>query len=95
LRAMDINTGTTKWELTETAGANGWGGTISTATGLVFFGEERRRVRGRRRHDGQAAVELPDGNQGWKASPMAYMFDGKEYMAVIDGGNVIAFALGE
>ena len=32
-------------------------------------------------------------NQTWKASPMAYMFDGKQHIAVAAGGNIIAFAL--
>jgi alcohol dehydrogenase (cytochrome c) len=93
LRAMDINTGTVKWELPEAAGANGWGGTISTATGLVFFGEESGEFSAADATTGKVLWSFY-GNQNWKASPMAYMFDGKEYIAVIDGGNVIAFALG-
>ena len=32
-------------------------------------------------------------NQTWKASPMTYMFDGKQYIAVASGSNIIAFAL--
>jgi alcohol dehydrogenase (cytochrome c) len=32
-------------------------------------------------------------NQLWKASPMAYMFDGKQYLSAIAGGTVIAFGL--
>jgi alcohol dehydrogenase (cytochrome c) len=94
LRAMDINTGTIKWELTETAGANGWGGTISTATGLVFFGEEGGAFAAADASTGKLLWNFQT-NQGWKASPMAYMFDGKEYLAVIASGNVIAFGLGE
>ena len=78
LRAMDINTGTIKWELTEAAGANGWGGTISTATGLVFFGEESGEFSAADATTGKVLWSFY-GNQNWKASPMAYMFDGKEY----------------
>jgi hypothetical protein len=29
----------------------------------------------------------------WKASPMTYMFDGKQYVAVAAGSNVISFGL--
>ncbi len=94
LRAVDINTGAIRWELPESAGANGWGGTISTATGLVFFGEESGEFAAADASTGKLLWSF-NGNQNWKASPMAYMFDGKEYLAVIAGGNVVAFALGD
>ena len=32
-------------------------------------------------------------NQTWRASPMTYMFDGRQYIAVASGGNIIALAL--
>ena len=32
-------------------------------------------------------------NQGWRASPMTYMFDGKQYIAVAAGSTIIAFGL--
>jgi len=32
-------------------------------------------------------------NQTWKASPMTYMFDDRQYIAVAAGSNVIALAL--
>src|SRR5581483_9547913 len=40
LRALDIQTGLVKWELPEAGSANSWGGTLATASGLVFFGED-------------------------------------------------------
>jgi len=76
------------------AGAIGWGGTISTVTGLVFFGEESGEFAAADAATGKLLWSF-NGNQNWKASPMAYMFDGKEYLAVIAGGNVVAFALGD
>jgi len=94
LRATDISTGEAKWELRETQGGNGWGGTISTASGLVFFGEESGEFAAADATTGKLLWSF-NGNQNWKASPMAYMFDGQEYLAVIDGGNVIAFTLGK
>jgi alcohol dehydrogenase (cytochrome c) len=33
-------------------------------------------------------------NHTWKASPMTYMFDGQQYIAVAAGGNIIAFGVG-
>jgi alpha-D-ribose 1-methylphosphonate 5-triphosphate synthase subunit PhnL len=38
--------------------------------------------------------EFPS-NQGWHASPMTYMFDNKQYVAIASGLNIIAFALPE
>ena len=32
-------------------------------------------------------------NQTWRASPMTYMFDGRQYIAVAAGSNIIAFAV--
>jgi len=34
-------------------------------------------------------------NQNWKASPMTYVFDGKQYVAVASGSNIISFGLVE
>lgn len=31
----------------------------------------------------------------WHASPMAYQFDGKEYIAIVSGGNIIAMSVPE
>ena len=40
---------------------------------------------------------VPSGcmNQSLRASPMTYMFDGKQYLAIAPGANVLAFALSE
>jgi len=92
LRAIDIRTGTIAWELPQTGGARSWGGTLSTATGLVFVGEDSGAL---------MAVDATSGkplwtfrtNQSWKASPMTYAFDGKQYIAVAAGSNIIAFAI--
>ena len=32
-------------------------------------------------------------NQSWKASPMTYQFDKKQYIAVASGSNIIAFGI--
>src|SRR5882672_1649734 len=92
LRAIDIRTGQVAWELAQTGPANSWGGTLSTATGLVFVGEDG---------GGLMAVDAESGkplwtfqtNQTWKASPMTYTFDGKQYVAIAAGPNIIALAL--
>jgi len=92
LRALDIQTGAIAWELPQPGPADSWGGTLTTASGLVIAGE-----------DGGAliAVDAESGkplwsfqtNQTWKASPMTYTFDGRQHIAAAAGPTIIAFAL--
>ena len=41
---------------------------------------------------GKLLWEFPT-NQTWKASPMTYVFDNKQYIAIAAGQSIIAFAL--
>ncbi|MBI3695279.1 MAG: PQQ-dependent dehydrogenase, methanol/ethanol family [Acidobacteria bacterium] len=92
LRAIDIQTGKIAWEYPQIGPANTWGGVLSTASGLVFFGDDSGAF---------AAVDAKTGkplwsfhtNQLWKASPMTYLAGGKQYVGVAAGSNVIAFGL--
>jgi alcohol dehydrogenase (cytochrome c) len=72
--------------------ANSWGGTLATASGLVFFGEDSGALMAVDASTGKPLWQF-QANQTWKASPMTYMFDGKQYIAVASGSNIIAFAL--
>jgi len=94
LRALDIRTGKPVWELPQTGTVNSWGGVLSTAGGIVIFGED------------SGALMAADGSTGkplwsfqtsqlWKASPMTYTFDNKQLIAVAAGSNIIAFGLME
>jgi alcohol dehydrogenase (cytochrome c) len=93
LRAIDIRTGKAVWELPQTGGnAETWGGVLSTAGSVVFFGAD----------DGAfSAADAKTGKQLWTfqtstpphASPMTYEFDHKQYVAVAIGMDIIAFAL--
>jgi alcohol dehydrogenase (cytochrome c) len=94
LRALDIRTGKPAWELPQVGPANSWGGTLATASGLVFVAE-----------DGGAfmAVDAATGqplwlfrtNATWRASPMTYQFDGRQHVAIAAGGTILSFALQE
>jgi len=94
LRALDLQTGAVKWELPQQGPADSWGGTLATSTGLVFFGDNSGAFAAADAVSGKLLWSFQT-NQNWKASPMAYQFDGKEYLAVAAGTNIMAFGLVE
>jgi len=92
LKAIDISTGAIAWTLPQPGPAESWGGTLTTASGLVIFGAEG---------GGLMAADATNANplwsfqtnQVWRASPMTYMFDGRQFVAVAAGPNIMAFAI--
>ena len=98
LRAIDIQTGTIAWELRQTGTVN-WSGRRPG-----HGGRRRDSWRGQRGADGRRRVERQgesswlwsfQTSQLWKASPMTYMFDNKQYVAIAAGPNIMAFGLVE
>jgi alcohol dehydrogenase (cytochrome c) len=94
LKAIDIRTGAIAWELPQPGPANSWGGTLTTASGLVIVGEEGGALMAVDAVSGKPLWSFQT-NQLWKASPMTYMFDGRQYVAVAAGSTIIALALPE
>ncbi len=94
LRALDMETGKIVWEIQQVGPPEAnYSGVLSTEGGLVFYGETG---------GGFAAVDAKTGktlwhfeaNQPWKASPMTYMMNGRQYVAIASGGNILSFAIG-
>jgi alcohol dehydrogenase (cytochrome c) len=92
LRAIDIHTGKIVWELPQTGTVDSWGGTLSTAGGLVIFGEDSGALMAADGVSGKPLWSFQT-SQLWKASPMTYSFDNRQYVAVATGSNIIAFGL--
>jgi alcohol dehydrogenase (cytochrome c) len=92
LRAIDIHTGKAVWELRQTGAVNSWGGTLSTAGGVVILGEDSGALMAVDAANGKPLWSFQT-SQLWKASPMTYMFDSRQYVAVAAGSNIIAFGL--
>jgi alcohol dehydrogenase (cytochrome c) len=93
LRAINIQTGEITWDLPQVSGTlTASAGVLSTAAGLVFFGENSGDFMAADASTGKALWSFQT-NQTWKASPMTYMFANKQYVAVAAGPNIIAFAL--
>ena len=93
LKAIDIQTGNVVWTVPQPGPSESWGGTLTTATGLVFFGEENGAFMAVGATGGGKPLWSFPTNQLWKASPMTYTFDGKQYIAVAAGSNIISFGL--
>jgi PQQ-dependent dehydrogenase (methanol/ethanol family) len=92
LRALDLDTGRIAWEIPQVGNSNNYAGTLSTAGGIVFYGQASGEF---------AAVDAKSGaplwhfetHETWKASPMTYTVNGRQYVSITSGANVLAFAL--
>ena len=71
-----------------------WGGVLSTAGGLVFYGDDSGAFVALDAATGKPLWNF-HANVTWKASPMTYFVDGRQYVAVAAGSQVMAFALAE
>ena len=94
LRALDLDTGRVVWESPQTGPANSWGGVLATASGLLFAAEDGGDFVARDARTGARLWKFST-HQVWKASPMTYRFDGRQYVAVAAGGTILAFSLPE
>ncbi|MCA2968640.1 MAG: PQQ-binding-like beta-propeller repeat protein [Acidobacteriaceae bacterium] len=93
LRALDIETGKIVWEVPQTgAPESNYSGVLSTAGGLLFYGESGGTFAAADAKTGKTLWHFNTG-QAWKASPMTYTVDGKQYVAIAGGGNIFAFTL--
>ncbi|MBM3727198.1 MAG: PQQ-dependent dehydrogenase, methanol/ethanol family [Acidobacteria bacterium] len=92
MRALDVLSGTMKWEYPMPGPGVMWAGTVSTAGGVLFSGDD----------DGNlVALDAVTGKDLWHfatghdlfASPVTYRVDGRQYVAIAAENIVIAFSL--
>jgi alcohol dehydrogenase (cytochrome c) len=92
LLALHVTDGTRAWTYPQTGRANSWAGTLTTAGGLVFFGDDSEFFE---------AVDAATGRPLWhfntgqiiRASPMTYAAVGTQYVAIAAGSDVFTFTL--
>ena len=92
LRALDIETGRIAWQVPQIGNSNNYAGTLSTAGGVVFYGQASGEF---------AAVDAKSGahlwhfetHEAWKASPITYLVEGRQHVAIVSGANILSFAL--
>ena len=92
IRALDIQTGETVWNYAQTGDSTTYSGVLSTAGGLVFFGEDSGAFAALDAETGDPLWHF-QANQDWKASAMTYMVGGKQYVAIASGLGFWSFSL--
>src|SRR6187397_888147 len=69
-----------------------WGGVLSTAGDVVIFADDSGALAAADAKTGKALWSFQT-SQVWKSSPMTYVFDNRQYIAVASGPSILAFGL--
>jgi len=91
LLAYDLDSATFRWRYPQAAGRSA-AGTMTTASGLVFFGDDTEAFEAVDANTGKPLWHFNTG-QSLRASPMSYAVNGKQYVAIAAGSDVFSFAL--
>jgi len=94
LLAFNLSTGTFAWKYPQVGPAHSTSGTLSTAGGLLFFGDDAQSFEALDARDGKPLWHFNTG-QNMSSSPMTFAVNGKQYVTVASGSDVFAFALPE
>jgi alcohol dehydrogenase (cytochrome c) len=92
LLAYDLDTATFAWRYPQVSGRGSGAGTMTTASGLVFFGDNSESFEAVEAKSGKPLWHFNTG-QSLHASPMSYAVNGKQYVAIAAGSDVFSFAL--
>jgi alcohol dehydrogenase (cytochrome c) len=92
LLAYNLDSGTFAWKYFQVGIGRSSGGTMTTAGGLVFFGDDAESFEAVDATTGKPLWHFNTG-QGFGASPMTYEVDGKQYIAIAAGSDIFTFAL--
>jgi alcohol dehydrogenase (cytochrome c) len=92
LLAYNLDTNSIAWRHPQVGNAHSQGGTMTTAGGLVFFGDDAESFEAIDAKSGKPLWHFNTG-QNFSASPMSYAVQGKQYVAVAAGNDIFSFAL--
>ena len=93
LRAVNPETGKIVWQTPQEGPQEAnYTGVLSTAARLVFYGETGGSFAAADSRTGKLLWSFT-ANEPWKASPMTYMVNGRQFVAIVSGGNVLSFTL--
>jgi alcohol dehydrogenase (cytochrome c) len=92
LLAFDLDKQSFAWRYPQVGRARSSGGTMTTAGGLVFFGDDSQSFEAVDAQTGKPLWHFNTG-QDFSASPMTYLVQDKQYVAIAAGSNIFTFAL--
>jgi alcohol dehydrogenase (cytochrome c) len=92
LLAFELGADKPKWAYPQVGNGQSSGGTMSTAGGLVFFGDDSQSFEAVDAKTGAALWHFNTG-QDIHASPMSYAVNGNQYVSIAAGSNVFSFGL--
>ena len=92
LLAYDIVSGEIAWRYPQTGHGHSSAGTMTTASGLLFFGDDAESFEAVNARDGKPLWHFNTG-QTISASPMSYALEGKQYVSIAAGSDLFSFAL--
>lgn len=96
LRALNIETGKTAWEVPLVGPVDGKrvAGILGTAGGLLFYGDPSGYFVAADERDGKSLWRIPL-NATIKTSPMTYTVGGRQFISIAAGSTIMSFALPE
>jgi alcohol dehydrogenase (cytochrome c) len=92
VRALEAATGKVVWDYAQIGSKKYGAGLLSTAGGLLFAGDDQGEFTALESRTGKPLWHFNTGQQ-IAASPIAYSFKGKDYVAIAAGSNLVAFGL--
>src|SRR5438445_324522 len=88
----NLDTQSFAWRYPQAGHAHSSGGTMTTAGGLLFFGDDADSFEALDAQTGKPLWHFNTG-QDFSASPMSYAVEGKQYVAVAAGSDIFSFSL--
>ena len=94
LEGLDIDNGKTAWKIPELGPADGKrdAGILATSGGLLFYGDPSGAIVAADARDGKTLWHFPTRGEN-KASPITYAVNGKQYIVLAVGPNILGFSL--
>jgi len=92
LMALNLADGKIAWSYPQIGEGHSWGGTLTTAGGLVFFCDDAESFEAADAKSGQPLWHFNTG-QNFHASPMTFATNGVQYVTIAAGGDILTFSL--